>query len=111
MNKNNIKAYLASWDAMKAYNRASITYLDKVVERIAFPVVFRNWLKMLHCGATTRLILPSGLSREIAVSFSFRQGDNIAGDLYCLTQEPLLRMLRKKLEGLPMTNFTQKDED
>ena len=66
---------------------------------------------MLHHGATTRLILYSGLSREISVSFSFRQGDCIAGDLYCLSQEPLLRMMRRKLQGLVVSNFVQKDED
>ena len=110
INKNNLPAFIASWDSMKAYDRASIVYLDKVTERMDFPEVFRGWLKMLHRKATTRLILPSGLSREIPVSFSFRQGDCIAGDLYCLQEEPLLRMLRKHLKGLQITNFKQKEE-
>ena len=65
---------------------------------------------MFHEGATTRLILPSGLSRQIPVSFFFRQGDCIAGDLFCLNQEPLLRMLRLKLKGIRITNFKQKHE-
>ena len=110
MNKNNIPAFIASWDSMKAYDRASTVYLDKVIERMDFPLVFRGWMKMLHRGATTRLILPTGLSREISVSFSFRQGDCIAGDLYCLQQEPLLRMLRMNLKGLQLTNFKQIEE-
>ena len=111
VNKKNMKAYLASWDSMKAYDRASIKYLDKVTEKMSFPQVFRSWLRMLHFSATTRLILPSGLSRKIPVSFSFRQGDSIAGDCYCLTQEPLLRIIRERLSGLLVTNFNQKDED
>ena len=111
VNLHKLKAYLASWDAMKAYDRASTNYLDKVTQKMAFPPLFRAWMKMLHFRATTRLILPSGLSREIRVSFSFRQGDCIAGDLYCLTQEPFLRMIRKRLSGLVVSNFTQKDED
>ena len=102
---------MASWDAMKAFDRASTVYLKKVTERMAFPPLFRSWLRMLHLGATTRLILPSGLSREIRVSFSFRQGDCITGELYCLTQEPFLRMIRKRLVGLLVSNFSQKDED
>ena len=109
INKNNMKAYLVSGDALKAFDKASIIYLDKVIERMAFPPIFRAWLKMLHFNATTQLILPSGLSRKISVSFSFRQGDCISGDLYCLTEEPLLRMLRKSLQGLLVTNFKQKD--
>ena len=111
VNKHNLPAYIASWDAMKAYDRSSIVYLDKVTERMAFPPVFRGWLRMLHERATTRLILPTGLSREITVSFSFRQGDSIAGDLFCLNQEPLLRQLRKLIVGLKVSNFNQKDED
>ena len=71
VNQKNMKAYIASWNAMKAFDQASIVYLDKVTEKMCFPLVFRSWLKMLHCGATTRLILPSGLSRKIPVSFLF----------------------------------------
>ena len=109
VNQQNRQAFLASFDNMKAYDRSSIVYLDKVTERMAFPPLFRAWLKMLHRDATTRLLLISGLSREIPVSFSFRQGDSIAGDLYCITQEPLLQMLRNRLVGLLVTDFFQKD--
>ena len=66
-------------------------------------------MKMLHQDATTRVILPNGLSREIQVTFSFRQGDPIAGDLYCITLEPLVTMLREKLVGLCFFNFVEKD--
>ena len=111
VNKTNGKAFLTSADLLKAFDRAMVTYLDLVTERMQFPKMFRDWLKMLHEGATTQLILASGLSRKISVSFSFRQGDCIAGDLYCLVQEPLLRMLRKMLSGLQVTNFKQVDTD
>ena len=97
VNRNNLEAYIASFNDMKAYDRSSTAYLERVMEKMAFPEIFRSWMQMLYCGATTKLILPSGLSREIKVTFSFRQGDSIAGDLYCINQEPLLRMLRKKL--------------
>ena len=109
VNRNNQQAYLASFDNLKAYDRSSTAYLEKVTEKMAFPEKYRSWLQMLHRGATTRLILPSGLSRDIQVTFSFRQGDCIAGDLYCLNQEPLLRTLRNILVGLCVENFFQKD--
>ena len=109
VNKNKLEAALASFDNVKAYDRSSTIYLEKVTERMSFPPTFRGWLQMLHAGATTRLILPTGLSREIPVTFSYRQGDCIAGDLYCLTQEPLLRMLRRRLVGLVVVNFSQQD--
>ena len=109
VNSNNMKAYIASFDNIKAYDRANTMYLEKVTERMLFPPLFRSWMKMLHTGATTRIILSTGLSRQIQVTFSFRQGDPIAGDLYCLSLEPLLTMLRTKLVGLCFFNFVEKD--
>ena len=66
---------------------------------------------MLHENATTCLVLPTGLSRAIKVMFSFRQGDPLAMNLYILQQEPLLRLLRRTLTGLTITNFRQLDKD
>ena len=109
VNLHDLTAFLASFDNLKAYDRSNIVYLDKVTERMAFPPIFQAWLRMLHLGATTKLILPAGLSREIPVSFSFRQGDCISGDLFCINQEPLLRMLRSRLAGLCVFNFKEKD--
>ena len=111
INKSKGNGFLMSADLVKAFDRAMVAYLMLVTERMQFPKVFRDWLKMLHEGAVTQLILSSGLSRQIKVSFSFRQGDCIAGDLYCIVQEPLLRMLRKMLEGIKISNFKQKDTD
>jgi hypothetical protein len=105
INLYNLKAYLASWNATKVFDHASTIYLDKVTERMAFPQLCQPWMRMLHFNATTRLILPTGLIQEISVSFSC-----ISGDLHCLTQEPMLRMMRKRLIGLTVSNFSQKEE-
>ena len=110
VNKNNRPAYIASYDMVKAYDRASVRFLLLVMERMGLPELFRRWVEMLHHEATTCLVLPSGLSREIKVKFSFRQGDPIAMNLYILQQEPLLRMLRATLTGLTITNFKLKDK-
>ena len=111
MNKTNKPAYIASYDMVKAYDRGSIKFLLLVMEKMEFPEEFRRWVEMLHNGATTRLILPTGLSREIAVTFSFRQGDPIALNLYILQHEPFLRVMRNNCSGLTITNFRQLDVD
>ena len=105
VNKNRKPAYMGSYDMVKAYDRAMISFLLRVMERMGFPAVFMRWIKMLHHEATTCLVLPSGLSRSICVLFSFRQGDPLAMNLYILQQDPLLRMLRATLTGLVITNF------
>ena len=104
VNKNRRPAYIGSYDMVKAYDRAMISFLLRVMERMGFPAVFMRWIKMLHHEATS-LVLPSGLSRSICVLFSFRQGDPLAMNLYILQQEPLLRTLRATLTGLVITNF------
>ena len=60
---------------------------------------------------TQDLVLTNGLSRTIKVMFSFKQGDPIAMNIYILQQEPFLRLLRKTLAGLTITNFKQIDKD
>ena len=74
VNSNNLKAYVASFDNVKAYDRANTMYLEKVTEKMAFPQMFRSWLQMLHRGATTKLILPTGLSREKRYLSHFDKG-------------------------------------
>ena len=95
---------------VKAYDRAMIGFLLKVMERMGFPDTFRRWIKMLHHEATTCLVLPNGLSRSLMVMFSLRQGDPLSMNLYSLQQEPLLRMLRATLTGLVITNFRLVDK-
>ena len=111
VNKMKKPAFIASYDMVKAYDRASVRFLLLVMERMEFPEVFRRWIRMLHENATTCLVLPTGLSRAIKVMFSFRQGDPLAMNLYILQQEPLLRLLRRTLTGLTITNFMQLDKD
>ena len=105
VNKTKKAAYLATYDMVKAYDRATVRFLLLVMEKMGFPETFRRWIAMLHKDATTSLVLPNGLSRTITVLFSFRQGDPLAMNLYILQQEPLLRMLRSTLVGLTITNF------
>ena len=61
---------------------------------------------MIHDGARTRFILDF-LTKDIAVSFSVRQGDPLSMFLYVIYIEPLLLMLEKKLGGLMLGNIRQ----
>ena len=61
--------FLLSLDFFKAYNRVSVHFVAKVMEKMNFGVKFIEWIKMIHRGAKTRFIL----TREILVNFSIRQ--------------------------------------
>ena len=93
--------FLASWDQVKAHNRASTIYMDLVLEAMKFPLVFRDWVRMLHQGASTRLLAgASGITRAINVTFSFRQGDPAASPLYAIQQEPFLLRVKALCSGI-----------
>ena len=74
VNKHRKEAYLATYDMVKAYDRAMLRFLLLVMERMGFPEKFRKWISMLHEDATTTIVLPNGLSRTIMVVFSFSSG-------------------------------------
>lgn len=49
----------------------------KVLEAMGFGQRFRDWIRMLHDGVTTRFIL-NFLTRPVEVLISIRQGDPAA---------------------------------
>jgi hypothetical protein len=108
--------FVVSYDDLKAFDRASVFYCDLVMKAMNFPPRFRAWVRMLHEGASTRLLVgSSGLTRLIMVNFSFRQGDGLSMPLYCLQREPLLRRVAAVLSGLligsnPAVSYKQVDE-
>ena len=71
--------FLISYDDLKAFDRASVQYCVMVMKAMGFPRRFRNWVSMLHSGASTQLLAGySGLTRSILVTFSLRQGDGLS---------------------------------
>ena len=103
------QACLLTLDFFKAYDRVLLDFLVKVMEKMNFGDKFINWIRMLHEGASTRLIL-TRLTRAIQLRFSIRQGDPLAMLLYIIYIEPLLWTLEKKIYGLRVNNIVQKLE-
>ena len=104
--QKNLGVGLVSLDYFKAYDRVFLPFLIKVLEKMNFCDTFCGWVKMLHQGARTRFILDF-LTKDIAVSFSVRQGDPLSMFLYVIYVEPFLVMLEKNLRGLMVGNIRQ----
>ena len=109
VNQKKSKACLLSLDFYKAYDRVFLPFLLEVMEKMGFGPKFCSWIKMLHSGAKTKLILEK-LSRSIDVIFSIRQGDPLAMLLYILYIEPLLINIEQKISGLKIKNILQSTE-
>ena len=110
VNLHRIKAFIASFDMFKAYDRVLLDYLRRVMKAMLFPDLFISWIMMLHKGATTRFLL-NFLTNPIQVIFSIRQGDPLSMLLYIIYIEPLLLMINKLTRGLCVSSVVQKDED
>ena len=93
-----------------AFDRSFIPYILKVLEHMNFGAKFINLIKDSHENITTRFIL-NGLTEEILLTFSFRQGDAISMILYLIYIEPLLVKLGNLLKGFRMPDFNEVDND
>ena len=96
--KENSDLAVISLDLFKAYDRVNLTYLEKVMEAMAFNPTFISWVLLLHKGAKTRLLL-SFVSDLIEVLFSVRQGDPLSMVLFIIYIEPLLLKICALING------------
>ena len=53
----NCDAAILSLDFYKAYDRLCVSFLEKVMVAMRFHPSFIEWIKLLHRGARTRLLL------------------------------------------------------
>ena len=97
---------MVSLDLFKVYDRVMVDFLILVMRKMNFSEKFCNWVKMLHVGAKTKLILEF-LTKAIEVSFSIRQEDPLAMILYIIYIEPLLLFLEKNLVGIRVAGVPQ----
>jgi exonuclease III len=91
--------FLVSLDLFHAYDRVSLPWVDRVLEAMGFGPKLRRAIWTLHKGAMATFML-HGLSPDVAILFSIRQGDPVAMILYVLQIEPLLFKLSRVLHGL-----------
>ena len=92
-------AMLALYDLFKAHDRVHVAYLDLVMEFMNFPPQFRAWIRTLHRGATTKLIL---LSKVIEIIVSERHGDPWAMTGFIIQFEPFLKALMRVVTGVTL---------
>ena len=90
---------LMSLNFFKAYDRVLLSFLLIVMKQIGISGIFCQLIRMMHHGARTRFILPGGLSVDIALSFSIRQGEPIAMLLYIIYIESLLLYIERRAVG------------
>ena len=109
VNQRNLPGALLSFDLSKAFDRCFIPFVCKVMKKMNFPDKFINIIKDMHEDITTCFIL-NGLSPEISLTFSIRQGDPIAMNLFTMYMEPFLVNLVPLCNGIRMGEIQEVDE-
>jgi hypothetical protein len=95
-----------SLDFFHAYDRVSLSWVDKVMEAMGFGAIFRGWMSKLHRGASAAFLLRR-ISPFMAILFSIRQGDSLAALLFIIYLEPFLVRLEANLRGLQLAHVRE----
>ncbi|CAI5480741.1 unnamed protein product [Closterium sp. Yama58-4] len=92
--------YMLLVDFQKAFDSVSRDFLFQVLESMGFPEQFVGWVKGLHEGTTTKLLINGWLGEGVDVVSGVRQGCPLAPYLFLCAVEPLALEVERKELGL-----------
>jgi len=92
-------------DFEKAYDSVGWGYLDAVMRKMSFPVLWRKWMK--ECvTTTTALVLVNGSpTNEFPLQRGLRQGDPLSPFLFLLAAEGLNVVMKSMVENNLFTGY------
>uniref|UniRef100_A0A3B5PPF5 Reverse transcriptase domain-containing protein n=1 Tax=Xiphophorus maculatus TaxID=8083 RepID=A0A3B5PPF5_XIPMA len=97
---------LISIDQEKAFDRVEHQYLWNTLKAFGFSSGFIAMIKTLYCDIESVLKVNGGLSAPFNVKRGIRQGCAMSGMLYSLSIEPLLCQIRKRLQGIKLSEVS-----
>lgn len=110
INERGLNGYIVSFDLFKAYDKANIQVIAKIMKCMGFSDKFIGWIECLHKDIQTVFILGDGLSAPVNITVSVRQGDPLAMALFIIFIEPLLVQIMKQVVGLFIGRIKQANE-
>jgi hypothetical protein len=85
-------------DFEKAYDSVDWDYLDDVMGKMAFQVLWRKWIKECVCTATASVLVNGSPTEEFPLERGLRQGDPLSPFLFLLAAEGLNVLMKVVVE-------------
>jgi len=86
-------------DFEKAYDSVDWGYLDSVMGSMAFPFLWRKWIRECVCTATTSVLVNGSPTDEFPLKRGLRQGDPPSPFLFLLATEGLNIVMKSLVEA------------
>ena len=102
-NNEEMSVALINLDWSKAFDRVSLDFLFKVLEKLGFSNDFIDIIKMLYMDARSLLCINGKLSESFPIMRSVRQGCPLSMILFIIAQEPLYRMMKYCIRNFSLT--------
>ncbi|GAU12294.1 hypothetical protein TSUD_142030 [Trifolium subterraneum] len=93
-------------DFEKVYDSIDWGYLDAVMGRMPFPVLWRKWIKECVCTATASVLVNGSPTDEFPLERGLRQGDPLSPFLFLLAAEGLHVLMQAMVENNLFTAYT-----
>jgi len=103
--KNNKELMLFKVDFEKSYDSVDWGYLDAVMQKMAFPVLWRKWIKECVSTATASVLVNGSPTDEFPLQKGLRQGDPLSPFLFLLAAEGLNVMMQSVVENNLYTGY------
>ena len=97
--KLNKELMLFKVDFEKAYDSVDWSYLDTVMNKMAFPVLWRKWIKECVSTATASVLVNGSPTYEFPLQRGLRQGDPLSPFLFLLAAEGLNVLMNSVMEN------------
>ena len=100
------KLLLFKVDFEKAYDSVDWGYLDAVMERMSFPVLWRKWIKECVSTATTSVLVNDSPTDEFPLGRRLHQGDPLFPFLFMMAAEGLNIIMKSVVERNIFVGYT-----
>ena len=89
----------------KAYDLMDWGYLDTVMSKMSFPVLWRKWIKECVTTTTASVLVKSSPIDEFPLKRGLRHGDPLSPFLFLLAAEGLNVMMKAMVENNFFTGY------